>query len=64
MRPPGITPEIFGGAKVIVSYGDRTPRIAGFRKEGILGPGFGRTLIGKASKSALRPAFDRPENRF
>jgi hypothetical protein len=28
------------------------------------GPDFGRILIGKTSKSALRPAESRPESRF
>ncbi len=28
------------------------------------GPDFGRTATGNTPKSALRPAFDRPEDRF
>ncbi len=40
------------------------PRIASFSEEGTFAPGFGRFLIGKASKAALRPAFGRPEGLF
>ncbi len=39
-----------------VNYGDRTPEQSVFSKEGTLGPGFDRILIGAASQSALRPA--------
>ncbi len=46
---------------VAVSYGDRTPRIASFNKQSTFGPSFGRILMGKASKSALRPAKGKPE---
>ncbi len=44
-------------ALATVSYGNLTPWKAGFSKEGTFGPGFGRILTGKASKSTLRPAF-------
>ncbi len=46
------------------SYGDRTPGIACFSMEGTFGPGFGRMLMGEASKLALRPVEGRPEGRF
>ncbi len=52
------------GPAITVGYGDPTPKKAGFSKEGTFGPSFGRTLMGKASKSVLRPAEGRPEDRL
>ncbi len=56
--------ELGGHAFLTVSYGDRTPRVAGLSEEGTFGPGLGRILMGKAAKSILRPAFGRPEGRL
>ncbi len=41
--------RVAGVPAIAVSYGDRTPRIAGFSKEGTFGPTVGRILMGKAS---------------
>jgi hypothetical protein len=58
----GVLPTI-----ITVGYGDRTPKKAGFNKEGTFGPSFGRALSGEASKSASgrpkagrRPILRRP----
>ena len=49
---------------ITVRYGNRTPKKAGFSKEGVFWPSFGRILMGKASKSVPRPALGRPEADF
>ncbi len=46
-------------ARITVGYGDRTPKKAGFSKEGTFGQSFGRVPKGKASNrspAGLRPA--------
>ncbi len=45
---------------ITVDDGDRTPKKAGFSKEGTLGPSLGRTLIVKTLKAAFPVKF-RPK---
>ncbi len=64
IRPTFVLQNIVPASFVAFSYGDRTPKKAGFSKDSTFGPSFGRILKGKAPKSATGPPSAGPRTDF